>query len=216
MQNRKQSINDIRLPDFVSCRFMSDSWVILSPIEQNIKRKIEQRGTPLKAWNVTIFRGITSGYNEAFIVCEKTKDILIAEDPKEEKRLMKRIKTFYEKLDDAIALESEKENLPQCCQCGTCCKSFGPDFTLWASEWEVAYWLYSSKHVTGIPDESYRCIYHMGNLCSVREGRLFACRIYNCQWELTAMQDFEMHWREKLIALHKEEDILWDYRQIIP
>ena len=28
----------------------SESWVILSPIEQSIKRKIEAVGTPLKDW----------------------------------------------------------------------------------------------------------------------------------------------------------------------
>ena len=34
------------------CEFSgSDSWVILSPIEQSIKRKIEAVGTPLKDWD---------------------------------------------------------------------------------------------------------------------------------------------------------------------
>ena len=33
----------------IECAFRSsDSWVILSPIEQSIKRKIEAVGTPLK------------------------------------------------------------------------------------------------------------------------------------------------------------------------
>lgn len=45
-----------------------ESWVILSPIEQSIKRKIEEVGTPLKDWDINIYRGILTGYNEAFII----------------------------------------------------------------------------------------------------------------------------------------------------
>ena len=41
------------------CEFSnSDSWVILSPIEQSIKRKIESVGTPLKDWDINIYRGV--------------------------------------------------------------------------------------------------------------------------------------------------------------
>ena len=55
----------------------SDSWVILSPIEQSIKRKIEAVGTPLKDWDIQINYGIKTGYNDAFIIStEKRKEIL--------------------------------------------------------------------------------------------------------------------------------------------
>ena len=55
----------------------SDSWVILSPIEQSIKRKIEAVGTPLKDWDIQINYGIKTGCNEAFIIStEKRKEIL--------------------------------------------------------------------------------------------------------------------------------------------
>jgi adenine-specific DNA-methyltransferase len=59
-----------------------DSWVIMNPIEQQIKQKIEQYGTPLKDWDINIYRGVLTGYNEAFIIDGATKDRLIAEDPK--------------------------------------------------------------------------------------------------------------------------------------
>lgn len=50
----------------VECHFAgSDSWVILSPIEQSIKRKIEAVGTPLKDWDINIYRGVLTGYNDA-------------------------------------------------------------------------------------------------------------------------------------------------------
>ena len=55
----------------------SDSWVILSPIEQSIKRKIEAVGTPLKDWDINIYRGVLTGCNEAFIIdSEKREEIL--------------------------------------------------------------------------------------------------------------------------------------------
>ena len=62
----------------VECRFdSSDSWVILSPIEQSIKRKIESVGTPLKDWDIQINYGIKTGFNDAFIIStEKRNEIL--------------------------------------------------------------------------------------------------------------------------------------------
>ncbi|EMC05261.1 type II restriction endonuclease [Streptococcus mutans] len=59
-----------------------DSWIILSPIEQSIKHKIESVGTPLKDWNIRINRGILTGYNEAFIIDKAKRNELIEQDPK--------------------------------------------------------------------------------------------------------------------------------------
>ena len=80
-KQNKDSVNN--LSDFVqqqnnTCDFKtSDSWVILSPIEQSIKRKIEAVGTPLKDWDIQINYGIKTGYNEAFIIStEKRNEIL--------------------------------------------------------------------------------------------------------------------------------------------
>lgn len=56
--------------------------MVLSEIEQRIKDKIEAVGTPLKDWDINIYRGILTGYNEAFIIDGKKKEELIAEDPK--------------------------------------------------------------------------------------------------------------------------------------
>ena len=56
--------------------------MVLSPIEQRIKAKIEAVGTPLKDWDINIYRGILTGYNDAFIIDGKKRDELIAEDPK--------------------------------------------------------------------------------------------------------------------------------------
>ena len=58
------------------------SWVVLSPIEKRIKERIEKIGKPLKDWDINIYRGILTGYNEAFIIDGKTKDALIAKSAK--------------------------------------------------------------------------------------------------------------------------------------
>ena len=55
-----------------------DSWVILSPIEQSIKKKIEAVGTPLKDWDIQINYGIKTGFNDAFIVTTEKRDEILA------------------------------------------------------------------------------------------------------------------------------------------
>ena len=69
------------------CDFSSaDSWVILSPIEQSIKRKMETVGTPLKDWNINIYRGVLTGYNEAFIITTEKRDEILANCQSEDER----------------------------------------------------------------------------------------------------------------------------------
>ena len=69
------------------CEFRgSDSWVILSPIEQSIKRKIEAVGTPLKDWDINIYRGVLTGYNEAFIIDTAKRDEILANCQTEDER----------------------------------------------------------------------------------------------------------------------------------
>jgi len=60
----------------------SENWVVLSPIEKQIKEKIEAIGTPLKEWDININYGIKTGFNEAFIITGKRRKELIDEDPK--------------------------------------------------------------------------------------------------------------------------------------
>ena len=62
----------------------SESWVVLSPIEKQIKEKIEKVGTPLKDWDIRINYGIKTGFNDAFIIDGAKRKELIAKDPKSE------------------------------------------------------------------------------------------------------------------------------------
>lgn len=89
----KQNKDSVKnLSDFVQqqnniCDFnSSDSWVILSPIEQSIKRKIEAVGTPLKDWDIQINYGIKTGFNDAFIISTEKRNEILANCKDEDER----------------------------------------------------------------------------------------------------------------------------------
>ena len=81
------------MSDFVQqqhtiCKFSNEeSWVILSPIEQSIKQKIESVGTPLKDWDIKIYRGVLTGFNDAFIISTEKRDEILANCQTEEERI---------------------------------------------------------------------------------------------------------------------------------
>ena len=45
-----------------------DSFSFVTPEELAIKKKIEKIGTPLKQWDINIYRGIQTGNNDVFII----------------------------------------------------------------------------------------------------------------------------------------------------
>lgn len=55
-----------------------DTWSILSEIELSIKRKVEKAGVPLKNWDVEIYRGVLTGYNDAFIITSEKRDEILS------------------------------------------------------------------------------------------------------------------------------------------
>ena len=59
-----------------------ETWVVLSNAEQRIKDKMEAVGTPLIDWGMSIKYGVKTGYNNAFIIDNATKEALIAADSK--------------------------------------------------------------------------------------------------------------------------------------
>ncbi|GAB4465875.1 MAG: hypothetical protein OHK0057_03220 [Thermoflexibacter sp.] len=83
--SKEKNIKNLNLPKdkFLTISpQLNESWTIASDIEQRIKAKIEAKGKPLKEWDINIYRGILTGYNEAFIIDGKKKDELIAQDPR--------------------------------------------------------------------------------------------------------------------------------------
>ena len=78
--------NLIQQQHFVCSFTSSDSWAILSPIEQSIKRKIEAVGTPLKDWDIRINRGVLTGCNEAFIISTQKRNEILSNCKSDEER----------------------------------------------------------------------------------------------------------------------------------
>ena len=62
------------------------SYIILSPIELSIRRKIEAVGKPLKEWDVQINYGIKTGCNEAFIITTEKRNEHLYQCQSEEER----------------------------------------------------------------------------------------------------------------------------------
>ncbi len=59
-----------------------------SETSNTLKTKLETLGKKLELWNFQVNRGIVTGLNEAFQIDEKTKDELIAKDPKNAEIIM--------------------------------------------------------------------------------------------------------------------------------
>ena len=73
--------------NYVECSFSNtDSWLILSSIERSIKQKIETMGTPLKDWDINIYRGVLTGYNDAFIISTEKREEILENCQTEEER----------------------------------------------------------------------------------------------------------------------------------
>jgi len=66
----------------VSYKDIQTGWVVLSEIEQRIKDKIEKVGIPLKDWDINIYRGVITGFNEAFIIDNEKRKELIEKSPR--------------------------------------------------------------------------------------------------------------------------------------
>ena len=80
-------MSDFVQQQHIECTFSnSGSWVILSPIEQSIKRKIEAIGIPLKDWDININYGIKTGYNDAFIISTEKREEILAHCRTEDER----------------------------------------------------------------------------------------------------------------------------------
>lgn len=61
------------------CSFVDgESWVILDIDEKRLKDKIKQAGLPLQSYGITIYRGILTGCNEAFIISAEIRNKILS------------------------------------------------------------------------------------------------------------------------------------------
>ncbi len=75
----------VQLEEYVADKFNTvplangdEQWTILTDSEQRIKEIIEQKGIPLKDWDVDIYRGVLTGYNPAFIINKQTRKTILS------------------------------------------------------------------------------------------------------------------------------------------
>jgi len=78
--NYSRNIDESDKIIFSQNQLQGSEWTIDSPDIINLKNKIENKGVPLKKWNVQMFRGLLTGYNEAYVIDTPTKDKLCKQD----------------------------------------------------------------------------------------------------------------------------------------
>lgn len=88
-ENLENVVNEFG-KEYEQMLFTSGQWIFQSEDNWKIYDKINKFGTPLSEWDLKINFGIKTGFNEAFLLDEETKDRLIKEDKNAEK-IIKRL-----------------------------------------------------------------------------------------------------------------------------
>lgn len=66
--------------EYEQTNYNSNQWIFQNEKDSRISQKIFDKGIPLAEWDLEIYRGLLTGYNEAFLIDEDTKNRLIKED----------------------------------------------------------------------------------------------------------------------------------------
>jgi len=66
----------------------SDPWVVIAKERQQIKTLVEAQGVPLRKWDIQIYRGVLTGFNDGFYLTTDQRNAFIAEDPQCDKFLV--------------------------------------------------------------------------------------------------------------------------------
>jgi len=61
-------------------------WTLADSVVLKLKEKINKTGKPLGEWDVKIYRGVLTGYNDAFIIDTETRNRILANCKDEEER----------------------------------------------------------------------------------------------------------------------------------
>lgn len=67
-------------------KLSNNGWTLGDDKVLSLKEKIEKVGKPLKEWDVKIYRGVLTGYNDAFIIDTETRNRILASCKDEEER----------------------------------------------------------------------------------------------------------------------------------
>ncbi|WP_425255942.1 TaqI-like C-terminal specificity domain-containing protein [Helicobacter pylori] len=91
--------NDLKNTPYLSMKqnaLSTESFIFANATLLDLREKIESIGTPLKDWDIQIYRGILTGANEAFIITTEKRDAILnacktQEERKRTERLIKPI-----------------------------------------------------------------------------------------------------------------------------
>ncbi|MDM7266071.1 MAG: Eco57I restriction-modification methylase domain-containing protein [Aquificaceae bacterium] len=67
-------------------KLSNNGWTLGDDKVLSLKEKIEKVGKPLKEWDVKIYRGVLTGFNEAFIITTEKRNEILANCKDEEER----------------------------------------------------------------------------------------------------------------------------------
>jgi type II restriction/modification system DNA methylase subunit YeeA len=85
VQNVIEYINK-NLQTILQEKLSDNAWTLADENVLALKEKIERIGKPLKDWDVKIYRGVLTGYNEAFIIDTEIRNRILANCKDEEER----------------------------------------------------------------------------------------------------------------------------------
>lgn len=115
--------------------------------------------------------GTREGFEAARSTCP---GITPLPDPAAREEALAALQALLEEVDAEVASHS-----PRCELSGRCCRFEEVDHLLYATGLEAD--LAASRHPVAPPPEAEgRCPYHVGGLCTAREGRPLGCRTYFC------------------------------------
>jgi type I restriction-modification system DNA methylase subunit len=92
MENKSGDISDVieeikeKFQPLLQERLSDNAWTLADEKVLALKEKIERMGKPLKDWDVGIYYGIKTGFNEAFIIDMQKREEILANCRTEEER----------------------------------------------------------------------------------------------------------------------------------
>lgn len=84
IKEKSENVSDFlnNIQSFTKIINLIDTWNLGGFQHNSIREKIEKNGKILNTWDAKFYRGITTGFNDAFVIDLETKNKLIKEDKK--------------------------------------------------------------------------------------------------------------------------------------
>lgn len=81
--SNSQTISEYFNDNYIHIPTLHDTgWIIGSAESAVLRDKLESQSKPLKEYNQNIYIGLLNGYNDAYVIDTKTRDLIVSKDPK--------------------------------------------------------------------------------------------------------------------------------------